>query len=72
MWVSHQTIYQALYVRPVSELALQVKQALRTGRTRRKPQGRQSRPALKGMINIAERAQPRHWIGPCPATGRAT
>jgi len=70
MWVSHETIYQALYVRPRSELAEQVKQALRTGRTRRKPQGRQPQPKLKGMINIAERpaeaedrAVPGHWEG---------
>lgn len=70
MWVSHETIYQALYVRPRSELAKQVNQALRTGRTRRKAQGRQPQPKLKGMINISERpaeaddrAVPGHWEG---------
>ena len=70
MWVSHETIYQALYIRPKSELAKQVNEALRTGRTRRKSQGRQSQPKLKGMINIAERpaeaadrAVPGHWEG---------
>ena len=46
--MSHETIYQALYVRPEGELARQVKEALRTGRTRRKPQGRQSAAEAEG------------------------
>lgn len=72
MWVSHETIYQALYVQPRGELARLVKTALRTGRAQRKPQGR--KPAgqgkLKDMINISERppeaedrAIPGHWEG---------
>lgn len=72
MWVSHETIYQALYVQPRGELARLVKTALRTGRTQRKPQGRKEtgRGKLKDMINIAERpaeaedrAVPGHWEG---------
>jgi transposase, IS30 family len=74
MWVSHETIYQALYVQPRGELARLVKTALRTGRTRRKPQGRnpiEDRNRFKaGMINISERpaeakdrAIPGHWEG---------
>ena len=58
MWVSHETIYQALYVQPRGELARQVKTALRTGRTQRKHQGRnttENRGRLKDMINISER-----------------
>lgn len=73
MWVSHETIYQAMYVQPRGELARLVKTALRTGRTRRKPQGRSetdNRGRLRDMINISERpaeaddrAMPGHWEG---------
>jgi len=73
MWVSHETIYQAMYVQPRGELARLVKTALRTGRTRRKPQGRSQtddRGRLRDMINISERpaeaddrAVPGHWEG---------
>jgi IS30 family transposase len=74
MWVSHETIYQAMYVQPRGELARLVKTALRTGRTRRKPQGRndiEDRSRFKaGMVNISERppeaddrAIPGHWEG---------
>jgi IS30 family transposase len=72
MWVSHETIYQALYVQPRGELARLVKAALRTGRTQRKRQGRKDtgQGKLKGMINISERpaeaadrAIPGHWEG---------
>ncbi|MGV0838557.1 transposase, partial [Mycolicibacterium thermoresistibile] len=54
MWVSHETIYQAMYVQPRGELAQLVKTALRTGRTQRKPQGRTETGVgkLKGMVNI--------------------
>lgn len=58
MWVSHETIYQAMYVQPRGELARLVKTALRTGRTQRKHQGRKTtdtRGRIKGMINISER-----------------
>ena len=73
MRVSHETIYQALYVQPRGELAKLVKTALRSGRTVRKPQGRNAvdRNRFKaGMVNIAERpkeaddrAIPGHWEG---------
>ncbi len=73
MRVSHETIYQALYVQPRGELARLVKTALRTGRTRRKPQGRKKTSntgKLCDMINIRERpaeaddrAIPGHWEG---------
>ena len=72
MWVSHETIYQALYVQPRGELAKLVKDALRTGRFRRKAQGRSESGLgkLKDMVNISERpaeaedrAIPGHWEG---------
>lgn len=74
MWVSHETIYQTMYVQPRGELARLVKTALRTGRTQRKPQGRNDiadRSRFKaGMVNISERpaeaddrAIPGHWEG---------
>ena len=72
MWVSHETIYQALYVQPRGELAKLVKTALRTGRAQRKAQGRKEtgQGKLKDMINISERpkeaddrAIPGHWEG---------
>lgn len=73
MWVSHETIYQALYVQPRGELARLVKTALRTGRTQRKPQGRKTTETcgqIKDMINISDRpaealdrAIPGHWEG---------
>ncbi|OCB58760.1 transposase [Mycobacterium vulneris] len=73
MWVSHETIYQALYLLPRGELAREVKAALRAGRIVRKPQGRTSsetRGQIKDMVNISERpaeaadrAVPGHWEG---------
>jgi IS30 family transposase len=73
MRVSHETIYQALYIQARGGLKREVKEALRTGRTRRKkhknPEERTSR-FRDPMINISERpaeiedrAVPGHWEG---------
>lgn len=75
MTVHHDTIYRELYLQARGSLKVQVKQALRTGRTRRKP--RRSRPPgnrgrIPNMISIADRPAiddidgtriPGHWEG---------
>ncbi|MFD3687819.1 IS30 family transposase [Nocardiopsis sp. NPDC058631] len=73
MRVSHETIYQALYVQARGGLKREVAAALRTGRIRRKPrrspERRQSR-FTDPMVMISERpaeiedrAVPGHWEG---------
>lgn len=71
MRVSHETIYQALYVQGRGELKRELATALRTGRTLRKTQGRTrtgSRMADMVMIadrpaEVEDRAVPGHWEG---------
>ena len=75
MHVSHETIYQALYVQGKGALRheLTVVKALRSGRTGRIPQSklprRSSRPWLDGarLVNrpaeVEDRAVPGHWEG---------
>jgi len=75
--VSHEAIYQSLYIQGRGALRRELTQHLRTGRSMRKPQrqattrrSRRGGTQIKDMINIAERppeaadrAVPGHWEG---------
>jgi transposase, IS30 family len=71
--VSHETIYQALFVQGKGSLRTEVAAAVRCGRSRRRrPRSRalETRGRIPGMINISERpagaadrAVPGHWEG---------
>ena len=72
MRVSHETIYQSLYVQSRGALRRDLTKCLRTGRALRRPcrQAGKRRNRIPDMINIAERpaeaedrAVPGHWEG---------
>jgi IS30 family transposase len=72
MRVSHETIYQCLYLQTRGELRTQLKIALRQGRTRRVSRSRTTvaRGKIRDMVNVSERpveaedrAVPGFWEG---------
>jgi IS30 family transposase len=71
MRISHETIYQSLYVQGRGELRRELARCLRSGRTKRRPQGgAQKRGKIPDMVMISERpaeiedrAVPGHWEG---------
>jgi IS30 family transposase len=71
-WVSHEAIYQAIFVQAKGQLRKELAACLRSGRVKRQPQGRHvaSGSKIPDMVNVSmrpaeadDRAVPGHWEG---------
>jgi IS30 family transposase len=59
MRISHESIYQSLFVYPRGELTRELKASLRRGRTQRRPRGQRTttHPRISGMVSIHDRPE---------------